>query len=606
MAVATNPRTVTGPFAVPSDDPRPWAAAALRLTTRPLARVLALDEINRTYATASELSRVGGDADFVERALESLDIAIRVPADDLARIPSTGPLLVVANHPFGGADGLSLLALLRRVRPDVKLFANRLLGVLPELRDSLILVDPHGTPAATPRNTAPVAAALRHLRTGGALAVFPAGEVSSFDPRRGTVTDPPWNTIASRLAKMAGSAVLPVYFHGRNSLLFNAAGLLHPRLRTLLLPRELIARRGQSVHVTVGSVVPPQRLARFDTADELTAYLRARTYLLSCRARPTSPPRRRTTAPPQQSLIAPIDPALVAAEVSSLPPTSALATSGPLTVHLARAAEIPHTLREIGRLRELTFRTVGEGTGKSLDLDRFDPHYLHLFVYHAEKREIAGGYRLAPVDQTVARHGPAGLYTSTLFRYRAPLLEQLSNAIELGRSFVRPDYQREYSPLLLLWKGIGRFVATNPRYRCLFGPVSISNTYTSLTKRLLVAFLRMNRSLPNLGRLVEPRHAPRFARADAWADALATTAVRDADEVDELVAEIEHDRQSMPVLLRQYLKLNARLLGFNTDPAFGDVLDALMLVDLTQVSRAVLVRYMGKEEAEQFFRHHAA
>jgi putative hemolysin len=267
---------------------------------------------------------------------------------------------------------------------------------------------------------------------------------------------------------------------------------------------------------------------------------------------------------------------------------------------LARADEIPHTLREIGRLRELTFRTVGEGTGKPLDLDRFDAHYLHLFVYHAGRREIVGGYRLAPVDQTVSRHGPAGLYTSTLFRYRAPLLDQLSNAIELGRSFVRPEYQREYAPLLLLWKGIGRFVAERPRYRCLFGPVSISNTYQSLTKRLLVAFLRMNRSLPNLGRLVEPRNAPRFARADAWADALATTAVRDADEVDVLVAEIEHDRLTMPVLLRQYLKLNARLLGFNTDPAFGDALDALMLVDLTQVSRAVLARYMGREGAEAF------
>ncbi|HET6344457.1 MAG TPA: GNAT family N-acyltransferase, partial [Myxococcota bacterium] len=196
--------------------------------------------------------------------------------------------------------------------------------------------------------------------------------------------------------------------------------------------------------------------------------------------------------------------------------------------------------------------------------------------------------------------GPAGLYTSTLFRYRAPLLDQLSNAIELGRSFVRPEYQREYAPLLLLWKGIGRIVATHPRYRCLFGPVSISNTYQSLTKRLLVAFLRMNRSLPNLGRLVEPRNAPRFARADAWADALATSAARDADDVDELVAEIEHDRLTMPVLLRQYLKLNAKLLGFNTDPAFGDVLDALMLVDLTQVSRAVLARYMGREGAERF------
>jgi putative hemolysin len=599
MAVSAARCAVTGPFDLPSDNPRPWAAA-LRLTRRPLARILALDEMNRAYAIARGVPRDDVDTNFAERALESLHIAFRLPASDLACIPATGPVVVVANHPFGGVDGLALLALLRRVRPDVKLFANRLLGSISELRDNLILVDPFASPAATSRNAPAVAAALRHLRAGGALAVFPAGEVSSLNLRRGVVVDPSWNTTAARLAQKTSAAVLPVFFHGRNSLLFNAAGLLHPRLRTLLLPRELLARRGQSIDATVGSVIPPHRLARFDKADELTAYLRARTYLLGGRVRPTSARRRRPTPPPQQPLIDAIDRSLIAAEVSSLPATSALATSGPLTVHLVTADRIPHTLREIGRLRELTFRTVGEGTGKSLDLDRFDAHYLHLFVYHAEKREIVGGYRLAPVDQTIARFGPAGLYTSTLFRYRAPLLDQLSNAIELGRSFVRPEYQREYAPLLLLWKGIGRFVATNSRYRCLFGPVSISNTYQSLTKRLLVAFLRMNRSLPSLGRLVEPRNAPRFARADAWADALATTAVRDAGEVDELVGEIEHDRLTMPVLLRQYLKLNAKLLGFNTDPAFGDALDALMLVDLTQVSRAVLVRYMGREAAERF------
>jgi putative hemolysin len=530
--------------------------------------------------------------------LESLHITVSVPSDDLARIPITGSLIVVANHPFGGVDGLALLAVLRRVRPDVKLLANHFLGAVPELRDSLILVDPFGSAHATPRNATAVASALRWLRSGGALAVFPAGEVSSFDPRRGAVVDSAWSTLPGRLALRCGAGVIPVYFQGRNSLLFNAAGLIHPRLRTLLLPRELLARRGRSVDVTVGTVIPPNRLARRETPEELTDYLRVRTYLLKGRARPAPSNRHRSTPPTQQPVIPPVDPALVAGEVSSLPPTSALATSGLLTVHLARAEQIPHTLREIGRLRELTFRGVGEGTGKPLDLDRFDDYYLHLFVYHAERREIVGGYRLAPVDETVARFGPAGLYTSTLFRYRAPLLDQLGNAIELGRSFVRPEYQREYTPLLLLWKGIGRFVATNPRYRCLFGPVSISNDYTSLTKRLLVAFLRMNRSLPNLGRLVEPRHAPRFARADDWADSLAATSVRDVDHVDELVAEIEQDRPTMPVLLRQYLKLNAKLLGFNTDPAFGDVLDALMLVDLAQVSRAVLVRYMGKEAAQ--------
>jgi hypothetical protein len=227
-------------------------------------------------------------------------------------------------------------------------------------------------------------------------------------------------------------------------------------------------------------------------------------------------------------------------------------------------------------LRELTFRAAGEGTGRTRDLDAFDRAYRHLFVWHRGDRRLVGAYRLGFTDEILAAHGPDGLYTHTLFRYDRRLLDRISPAIELGRSFVRAEYQRDYAPLLLLWKGIGRIVVAQPRYRRLFGPVTISHDYSSLSQHLLMAFLEANRLLPDLARLVAPRNPPAPARRRDEGVAAGRFAT-DPDEADALVADIEADGRGLPVLLRQYLKLNARLLGWNVDRRFGRALDGLML-----------------------------
>jgi hypothetical protein len=267
-------------------------------------------------------------------------------------------------------------------------------------------------------------------------------------------------------------------------------------------------------------------------------------------------------------------------------------------------------LQEIGRLREITFRAVGEGTGRSADLDAFDPHYLHLFVWDREASRIAGAYRLGLTDEIVPRSGLAGLYTYTLFKFGRRLLGRLGPAIELGRSFVVGDYQRSYAPLLLLWKGIGRFAAARPRYRRLFGAVSISDEYDSTTKEMLMSFLRLHCLDESLAAMLRPRNPPRGAirrrpRFGVLQDRdLLSAVVHDINDVDELVREIESDAKGIPILLRQYLKLNARLLGFNIDPVFGNVLDGLFYVDLTQIDRCVLDRYMGRAEAAAFLGYH--
>lgn len=575
----------------------------LRRIRRPLETLLAFRQLNTIYR---QTRRAAPDLPFGDRALAALGVSHHLSDFDLRRIPATGPLVVVANHPFGGIDGLLLISILQRVRPDVKVLANRLLEVLPELRDTSFFVDAFAGPQSARENAGVMRRALKWVREGGVLAIFPAGEVSHLDLRARRVTDPPWSPVAARLIRRSQAAVLPIHFGGRNSAAFQAAGLIHPRLRTALLPRELLKHRRRVIDVRVGNVIAHARLVHFDDG-ELASYLRVRTYLLSGR----SPQRKGESiglAPASGRQLAPVaDPEAaeaLAAEAAALPAEQVIAVEGRARILIARAEQASAILREIGRLREISFRAVGEGTGRPRDIDRFDEHYQHLFVWDDSRREVVGAYRLGLTDEIIRCFGLPGLYTHSLFRYRQALLDQIGPAIELGRSFVRVERQKEYAPLMLLWKGIARFVAANPRYKKLFGPVSISNDYQCMTRRILVAFLRMNRFLPNLGKLLSGRNGARWKSGHSRDDALMATLVRDANEVDELVADIETDRKGMPPLLKQYLKLNAKLLGFNVDPNFGNALDALMLVDLTDVPHAILARYMGMENAARFLAFH--
>jgi putative hemolysin len=571
----------------------------LRFAAPAIEWLLAFPQMNHLHRQINTL-RTGQS--FSERSLASLDVKLRINDTDLSHIPASGPLIVVANHPFGAIDGLALMALIKRRRPDVKMLANFILRAVPELAEDCLFVDPFGGESAKQRNISGIRAALRWVRDGGALAVFPAGEVSSLNVKQQTVSDGQWSRQVGALVRHTGAAVVPVFFAGRNSNAFQCAGLISPRLRTLMLPRELLKRRGSTIHAEIGSLLSAEKLRRFETDLELADYLRVRTYMLAARRQQTQTRREMPTA--QEPVASAQSADHLKSEIDRLPADRCLGNSGHLKVVYGSASEFPFVMQEIGRLRELTFRRVGEGTGRSADLDQFDQTYLHLFVWNDSACEIVGAYRMGLTDQILAISGPAGLYTNTLFRYRKELLIQLGPAIELGRSFVRIEYQKEFSPLMLLWRGIATFAARNPQYRMLFGPVSISNDYHSLSRQLLIEFLQHNNTSEKLKKLVNPRNPPRFGPGRNWEARLAGTIVRSIDAIDELVGEIETDRMGMPVLLRQYLKLNAKLLGFNVDPDFGDVLDGLMLVDLTKVQRAILVRYMGRGEAAQFLEHH--
>ncbi|MDW8262436.1 MAG: GNAT family N-acyltransferase, partial [Phycisphaerales bacterium] len=465
------------------------------------------------------------------------------------------------------------------------------------------LVDNFGSPEAPARNFSPMKAALQWLKEGHCLAMFPAGEVAHLEPGRRVVVDPKWNCSFARLARSAGAAIVPVYFDGRNSMVFQLAGLVHPGLRTILLARELQRRRHSTVRACVGRAIAPHRAARFRSAEALCSHVRLRTYLLASRLTGVNGPAAVRRPALLRPIVSPERTDDLEREISALPEVRQLVQSGDLAVYQASAEEIPFILREIGRLRELTFRAAGEGTGRERDLDRFDADYLHLFLWHRARRQLVGAYRMGLTDEILIRRGICGLYTSTLFRFEPTLLDRIGPAIELGRSFVRPECQRDYAPLLLLWRGIGSFVSAHPRYRMLLGPVSISNRYQSLSKLLLMRFLGKHNAPGELCKLVKARNPPRIGNFRQIELELSSAAVESVEEVDELLAEIESDRASMPVLLRQYLRLNARLLGFNVDPEFGEVLDGLMLVDLAQIDPSILTRYMGAASARAFLEY---
>lgn len=544
--------------------------------------------------------------DVIELAIGILDLRLEVAPDPLQSIPKEGPLIVVSNHPHGAVDGLALAYMLRSVRPDAMSWANYLLRDIPGLDKSMIFLDPFERPESARINVAAIKESIRCLRNGGILGVLPAGEVSHLNLRTGRLADPPWTNTVARLIRKTQAPVLPVFFFGRNSIPFYLARLVHPLLRTALLARAFIGAKGSRMRMRIGKPIPPSKLESFESDEDLMNYLRMRTYLLESQGPPKAPvraSRKQKLPPPQQeTVIDPIDPVELIAELAEIPLDQRLVEAGPFQVWLVEFDQAPRIVQEIGRLREITFRAAGEGTGKSCDLDRFDRYYQHMFVWNTDEQELVGSYRLGMTDQILPRYGREGLYTNTLFRFSPQLLNRINPALELGRSFVRTEYQRQHAPLALLWKGIGTFIVRHPQYNHVFGPVSISNRYESLSQRIMIAFLKAHSHLPDMAKRIKPRNPPRWRQHSEMK--AGSHLFADINEVSSLISDIELDRKGVPVLLRQYLRLNAKFLSCNVDPEFSGVLDGLMLADLTQADLRILERYFGKEGVMSFLAYH--
>ncbi len=531
--------------------------------------------MNEAFGQLSHLQ--GGD--FIDAVFGSLGVTLELSEEDLGRIPETGPFVLVSNHPYGVLDALALVRQIRRRRPDFKLGVDAGLGDMVQLGTELVVVSGGEERKRAPRLSGWKEAS-DHLASGGGFGVFPAGRVSSFRRSKRVVADGRWSASMAGWAVKQGCPVVPVYIDGANSPLFQLLGLIHPSLRSLRVAAELRNKKGYILRMRIGRAIRKRDLEGLEGNEQLARFLRARTYALGAAFEvrreffvgfrlPKSPvpieERQR-----QEHLTAEV------ADIAGLK----LFDHGEFDIYLAPATRIPCLLEEIGRCREETFRAVGEGTNRSLDLDEYDLYYQHLILWDRAAGKLAGAYRIGEGWVIMERYGARGFYPHSLFRMRAGFSPVLEASVELGRSFIVPEYQRQRMPLFLLWKGILSVLIQSPQARYIMGPVTISSDYKLSSRALIMEFVRRHYWDEHWGQFIRPRKRFAFEEKRMDTDALLEAAGGDVKRLDRILADIEPTEAVMPVLLKKYLHQNARILGFNRDPKFNNALDGLMLLDV--------------------------
>jgi putative hemolysin len=557
-----------------------------------LMEFMKINEVNRLFAQAQPKQ----GPEFVDSILEGCGISIDFDANELKNIPATGGFIAIANHPYGGIEGMVLLKMLCMARPDSKLMANFLLKKIPNLSDYFIAVNPfenieHSSSISGLKNT------LELLHQGTPIGIFPAGEVSTYQIDVQQVTDRQWHPVVGKIISRAKVPVVPIYFHGNNGLLFNLISMIHPTLRTAKLPSELFNKQGHTIKLRIGKPIEAADIAAYgNNTTKLLTYLRAKTYALGAgleEERKLFKPRNlfKIKKQPEQ-IVAPVDVNILEAEVLALRENYSVWVEKNYEVFVAPTSALPNIIREIGRLREVTFRQIGEGSNKSIDLDKFDIYYHQLFIWDADAKMIVGAYRIGLGDDIYYSHGKKGFYTAELFKIDSDFAPILKKSLELGRSFIRQEYQQKPLPLFLLWKGILKYLIDNPRYRYLIGPVSISNSFSKFSKSLIVDYIQRNHFDYEMAQYVKPR---KKFKADL--SKIDTDVLMQGDEtfknLDNLISEVETRSMKVPVLLRQYIALNAKIICFNIDPKFADCLDGFLVLDLEKVPHEILEK-LGK------------
>ena len=555
-----------------------------------MMEIMKINEVNEVFKKAEHLQ---GEA-FIDKILQIIGITIEFDESELNNLPKKGAFLAIANHPYGGIEGLILLKILCIVRPDSKLMANFLLKKIPNLSDYFIGVNPFET-VENSSSISGIKSTIIQLNSGIPIGIFPAGEVSTYKTKMQKITDRSWHPVVGKLIKRANVPVVPIYFHGNNGLLFNLLSLIHPSLRTAKLPSELFNKQGHIIKLRIGKPVKPSELPFYDSPIKLLDYLRAKTYALGAgldnEKKIFNPRTIFKIRKKSQEIIAPISVEDLDREIANL--TEFLVCSEKnYEVYICSSTAIPFILKEIGRLREVTFREIGEGTNKRTDLDEYDINYNHLFIWDKESKMIIGAYRIGKGAEIFYSMGKRGFYLSELFKIKKQFYPILMKSLELGRSWIRKEYQQKPLPLFLLWKGIVQFLSKNSEYRYLIGPVSISNWFTKLSKSLIVEFIRNNNFDHELSQFVKPRKNFKvdFSKIDKD---LLTEGSKTLKDLDSLISDIEITNMRIPVLLKQYLAQNAKIISCNIDPKFSDSLDGFLVLDIETIPNEILKK-LGK------------
>lgn len=546
-----------------------------------LMQLLKFNKINKAYASISDKEGM----EFIDGVIDYLGLRFDIKESELERIPKNGSFITVSNHPFGGIDGVLLIKLLCEQRPDYRVLANFLLNRVEQLQPFLFPVNPFESRKNVHSSVKGMRNALLHLKNGSSLGIFPAGEVSSYHIDNKRISDREWLTPALKFMKRAQVPIVPVYFQGTNSKLFYLLGQIHPLLRTARLPSELFNKKNKTIKIRIGNPISVKDQDEFTSISQYGRFLRAKTYSLGTSLAVDNffKPKKKHVKH-AEPIAPPTLPEKLREEIAYLTENDLLLfTNRNFHVYCAPANDIPNLLNELGRLREITFREVGEGTNKSIDLDEYDLYYHHLIIWDSINQRVVGAYRVGKGKDIIAQYGTKGFYIKSLFKISKKFTPILRQSLELGRSFIIKEYQRKPLSLFLLWKGILYFLLKNPEYRYLVGPVSISNEFSKFSKGLIVDFIKLNYFDHQLARYIKPRNKfklPKKYRTEK--DILLNSANQDLKRLDKYIRDIQPSL-AIPILLKKYLQLNAKIIGFNIDPDFNDCLDGLIILDLYDV-----------------------
>ena len=563
-----------------------------------LYHVLELNKVNTTFSNSADHD----GPDFSDGCLKDMGISYTYSKEQLEHIPAEGGFITVSNHPFGGPDGLILNAIIGRKRPDYKIITTFILATIPTLKNWFIPVDNFTSGKA--RSVSGIRAALQHLAGGGCLGLFPAGEVATWQSgkdrtalgKKKVVEDKPWADNITKLIVKSGLPVIPVYFEGGNSKQFHRLGRIHPILRTVRLVHEMHKKNGTMVQVRIGQPISVKEMEGMDIPT-LGRYLRSRTYALEaqCHQKASSA----AASPVVMQDVAPVsDMELVRKQVAAIE-DKALFQSGDYKAFLIKDTDAPELMREVYRLREETFRAVGEGTGNALDTDAYDTWYRHLILWHIPNGEVAGAYRIGLGEEIYKAKGMDGFYTVSLLNFGPKGPDILYHCMELGRSFVPLKYQREVLPLKFLLTGLGITAAKNPAVDSYVGTVSISDSLPHFYRSLMYYYIMRDFKLPEGEKVTTPVHPfqPDFLRVDP--DQLMPHKIENIDDLDRLMNTLTDGSYRMPVLVRKYFSCGAHVSCFNVDPDFCNSLDGMIVLYLKDFPKNTLnslIRCLKPEE----------
>ncbi len=563
-----------------------------------LMKILRISKANEIYNKHKHKS----DLEFLNGLLEEFQIEFEIPEEDLKRIPKDGPFITISNHPLGGIDGILLLKLLVEHRADYKIIANFLLHRIAPLKPYVMPVNPFENHKDAKSSVAGIKNALLHLREGKPLGLFPAGEVSTYRDGK-LMVDKEWEEGAVRLIKKAKVPVIPIYFHAKNSKLFYFLSKINDTLRTAKLPSELLSQKNRTIKVRIGKPISVKDQDTYTEIPDFYQFLRKKTYMLANPFEKTPQkilstqtlkiPKKAKNIASQRAT------SLFKKEVEKLRELDArLLISKNYEVFFAHAKQIPNILHEIGRLREIAFREVGEGTNKPLDLDKYDRYYYHMFLWDKDKESLVGAYRMGLGKEIYKKYGINGFYIQTLFRIEPELYPMMEASIEMGRAFIIKEYQQKPMPLFLLWKGIVHVTLRYPEHKYLIGGVSISNQFSEFSKSLMIEFMKSHYYDPYVAQYIRPKKEYKVMLKDGDKDFVFDESKADLQKFDKIIDEIEPGALRIPVLIKKYVKQNARLVAFNVDPKFNNAVDGLMYIKIVDLPESTVKPVMEEFQAE--------